>query len=38
MSLSLARLGLGPFLNQARAVPWNGLAMVVGSSLQRLVS
>ena len=36
--LFVARLDLGPYLNQARSVPWSGVAMVVGSSLQRLVS
>ncbi len=36
--LLVSRLDLGPYLNQARSVPWSGLAMVVGSSLQRLVS
>lgn len=36
--LLVSRLDLGPFLNQARSVPWSGLAMVVSSSLQRLVS
>ena len=36
--LFVARLDLGPYLNQARSVPWSGVAMVLGSSLQRLVS
>jgi len=36
--LFMARLDLGPYLNQARCVPWSGVAMVVGSGLQRLVS
>lgn len=36
--LLLSRLNPGPFLNQARSVPWSGLAMVMSSSLQRLGS
>jgi hypothetical protein len=36
--LVVSRLDLGPYLNQARSVPWSGVAMVVGSGLQRLVS
>ena len=36
--LFVVRLDLGPYLNQARSVPWSGVAMVVGSSLQRLIS
>ncbi|EYD74284.1 hypothetical protein Rumeso_04148 [Rubellimicrobium mesophilum DSM 19309] len=36
--LFVSRLDLGPYLNQARSVPWSGLAMVVGSSLQRLAA
>lgn len=36
--LLVSRLDLGPFLNQARSVPWSGIAMVVSSSLQRLVN
>lgn len=36
--LHLSRLDLGPYLSQARSVPWSGLAMVVGSGFQRLVS
>lgn len=36
--LVVSRLDLQPYLNQARSIPWSGLAMVVGSSLQRLVS
>lgn len=36
--LFVARLDLGPYLNQARCVPWSGVTMVVGSGLQRLVS
>lgn len=38
LHLAMSRLDLGPYLNQARSVPWNGLGMVVGSGLQRLVS
>jgi hypothetical protein len=36
--LFVARLDLAPYINQARSVPWNGLAMAVSSSLQRLAS
>jgi hypothetical protein len=36
--LFVSRLDLGPYLNQARSVPWSGVAMVLGSGLQRLVS
>ena len=38
MQLHVSRLDLGPYLNQARSVPWSGVAMVLGSSLQRLAS
>ena len=38
VQLFVARLDLGPYINQARSVPWNGLATVVSSSLQRLAS
>lgn len=32
------RVDLGPYLNQARSVPWSGVLMVLGSSLQRLAT
>lgn len=38
VQLLVSRLDLQPYLNQARSIPWSGLAMVVGSNLQRLVS
>ena len=36
--LLVSRLDLGPYRNQARSIPWSGVGMAVGSSLQRLVS
>lgn len=38
LPLLVSRLDLGPYLNQARSVPWSGVAMVLGSNLQRLAS